>query len=389
MPPGRRSGVRRSLLVSSILIAFVVAAGCAGAAEEPPQSQAGGSWVRLPDLPLSERAGPVVVWTGKEVLAVGGEVGDTCPPNADCSTPNASAADGAALDLESRTWRPIANAPLEIPAHSPHALVGEQLFVVAQRTLLVYDVVEDRWDTVLGPVNAWYHLASDGDRLVLVSGSDEQGVRRDLVYTPATGAWSRLADDPLGPSYDRALVATRRGLLLSAKDLVASPGAGSEPSYVEAALLDRESGQWRAFGPSDRLGGGWVALGDRAVAVRLGSSDGGGSSPGGDYGREIPEGGRLDLVTGRWSDLPDAPAEGSGGWPVDAAGSRWVAAGGYLYDDTLGTWVEVPRPDGSAVGPGPAVWADDTLVVVTGTSQGETNAEIRSNASWSWTPPAP
>lgn len=345
--------------------------------------------MRLPDPPLSERAEPIVVWTGEEVLALGGEVGDTCPPAADCTTPNASATDGAALDLESRTWRPIAEAPLEIPAHSPHALVGDQLFVIAHRTLLGYDVVEDRWDTVLAPVNAWYDLASDGDRLVLVSGSDEQGVRRDLVHTPATGAWSRLSDDPLGPSYDRALVATRHGLLLSAKDLVPSPGAGSEPSYVEAALLDRATGRWRTFGPSDRLGGGWVALGDRVVAARLGTSDGGGSSPGGDYGREIPEGGRLDLVTGAWSDLPHAPPEASGGWPVDAAGTRWIAAGGYLYDDARATWVRVPRPDGSAEGPGPAVWADDTLVVVTGMSRGATNADIRTNASWAWSPSIP
>ncbi len=348
-------------------------------------------WARLPDLPLARRDGPVVVWTGAEVLAIGGDTGDECPPRADCAAPNSAAVDGAALDVADRTWRPIADAPRPVPAYSPHALVGEELFVVVAGTVLVYEIAEDRWTTLPRRIDGWYQPVADVDRLVLVSGSDEQGGRADLVWTPATRTWSELPDDPLGPSFDRTLVSTPRGLVLGAHDLVESPGAGADPSYVEAALLDRGTGRWRTFGPSGQLGAPWAVVGDRLVAVSLDGTDGGGDPPG-DYGRRVPFGGRLDLATGAWSPLPDPPqppAPGAGGWPVVALDGPLVAASGQLYDDATGTWREVPRPAGPVALPGPAVWAGDALVVVTGEEEGDSWDQVRDNGVWSWTPEAP
>lgn len=382
-PQPRHPSMRRLLLPVLVLSLSALPACAEGPAQSPAPTSAAPVWERLPDLPLTERDGPVVVWTGAEVLAVGGNVGPACPPGADCVTPT-SAVDGAALDVATGTWRRIADAPRPIPPYSQRALVGDLLFVKADPALLAYDLVEDRWQEVQARVNAWYDLVADGDRLVLVSGSDEQGVRRDLAYEPSTGAWSRLPDDPLGPSFDRRIVSTSRGLLLQAHDLVDSPGAGAHPSYIEAALLDRGTGTWRTFGPSDQLGTTWSVVGDRAVALSLGGSDGGGDDPDGDYGRWIPSGGRLDLVTGTWSRLPRAPKEGSGGWPVEAPGSRLIAGEGYVYDDAGETWLRIPPPSGGPDAPGPAVWVDESLVVVTGHRQGDPGE--RSNQVWAWGP---
>lgn len=368
----------RLALLPAVALGLTLLAGCG----EQPAEAGAVRWERLPDLPLAEREGPVVAWTGEVVLAVGGDTGEECPPTADCEQPNAAATDGAALDPATGTWRAIADAPRPVPAYSSSALVGDELFVHVDRALLVYDTVRDRWRVLPRRVDGWYRPVADGDRLVLVHGSDEQRSRPDLVLDPATGRWARLPDDPLGPSFDRTVVSTPPGLLLGAHDLVDSPGAGADPSYLRAALLDRETGEWRTFGPSGQLGAPvWAAVGDRVVGLSLETSDGGGPEPG-DYGRDVPLGGRLDLVSGKWSALPSAPDPESGGWPVLAAGEHLVAASGFVYDDASAAWTALPRPDGAAEGAGPAVWAGERLVVVTGRDRGDTHAETRSNEVW-------
>ncbi|WP_182377596.1 hypothetical protein [Nocardioides sp. WS12] len=376
----------RRLLPVVLALTLVVLSGC-GDEDSAPSSEQGAQsdWQRLPDFPLAERDGPLVAWTGAEVLALGGDTGDQCPPNADCGQPNESAVDGAALDPATRKWRRIADAPIPVPSYSPHALVGDLFFVHVDRALLSYDVRADRWETVPRDLEPGNQLVADGDRLVLIRGSDETEVLPDLAYDPATGQWTPLPDDPLGPSYDRVAVSTPHGLLLGAHDLVAQPGGGANPSYLEAALLG-PNGKWREFGPSGQVGG-WVlsAAGDRVVSLSLMTTNGGGDPPG-DYGRQVPGGGRLDVRTGTWSDLPAAPEEGSGGWAVYAPEGRLMANEGYVYDDSAGTWQRIGRPSDAAKQPGPAVWAGDTLVVVTGQANRDSNEANRSNEVWSWSP---
>ncbi|KRA38412.1 MULTISPECIES: hypothetical protein [unclassified Nocardioides] len=352
-------------------------------APEPARASDQPEWQRLPDFPLAERDGPVVVWTGSEVLAVGGDVGEPCPPNASCVKATEAATDGAALDPATRTWRRIADAPRQIAAYNRGVVVAGRLFIRVDESLLSYDVARDRWTTLPRRISGWYDLVADGDRLVLVSGSDEDGKRADLAYSPDTDEWSDLPDDPLGPSFGRSMVSTPYGLLLGAHALVASPGGGARPSYVEAALLQPD-GTWREFGVGEWTGGFDGALGDRAIGLSLATSDGGGDPPG-DYGRQVPAGGRLDLRTGAWSALPQ-PAERSTGWGVYAPDGRLMASEGYVYDDLSGTWLQVPQPTGASEQPGPAVWAGEELIVVTALAAQSWTKEARSNEAWSWTP---
>lgn len=84
------------------------------------------------------------------------------------------------------------------------------------------------------------------------------------------------------------------------------------------------------------------------------------------YGRVVPYGGTLELPAGKWGRLPNAPAPRTGGWPVNAIDGPRIAAEGWIYDDTTGTWTKVPQPSGAPKFPGAAVWAGDELIVLGG-----------------------
>jgi len=377
-PHNRHTTMPRILCL--LLLAGLTLTGCGSG------MTAAAAWKRLPDAPLSQRGGPVVVWTGSEVLVIGGETGDACPPNADCSVANENATDGAALDLEKETWRSIAPAPVPVPAYSSRALVDDHVFLRVDQKLLDYDIDRDRWQVLPRKLSNWYDLQADGDQLVLVSGSDENGVSPDLVYRPASGSWSELPEDPLGPMFGRGIVSTHEGLLLVGKDLVDNPGGGDKPSFVRGALLDRSTGRWALMPKSDQLGGGyWGAIGSHVVNVSLDSTNGGGGGAG-DYGRQIPFGGILDLEERTWGRLPNPPKYLTGGWGVGAVGPQLIAAEGWIYDDLASTWTKVPRPSGAAVRPGPAVWAEDRLIVVGGTNDTRDNRTNRDGSVWSWRP---
>ncbi len=276
------------------------------------------------------------------------------------------AVDGAAYDLKSMSWEPITDAPVPIPDHAPHAVVGTHLFVRVGATVLDYAATQDRWTKVEVPAgNAdWFSLTTDGSRLVLASGSDELGEQPDRVLDTRTGTWSTLPDDPLGLSFARTITATDAGLVLTAVQLETT-GSPADPALVRAALLPPGSDRWTRLPDSDQIGGSrWAWTGKRMVDPTLGGADGGETNG---YGRTIPNGGALDPATGRWSRLPNTPKEQTGGWPVEALDGPVIAAEGWLYDDTARTWTLLPRPKDAPPSAGVATWAGETLLVLGGT----------------------
>jgi hypothetical protein len=354
----------RALLV--LLLLTVV--GCGQATPIDAVQDPGGPaarWARLADSPLSPRQGPVSGYVDGRAVFVGGDPGPPCPPNADCAKPSTYAVDGAAYNLEEKTWAPIADAPIGIPDLAPHAVVGKHLFVRVEGQLLDYDATIDRWKTLEVPGTApeWLSLTVDGRRLVLTSGSDEQVRQPDRVLDTRTGEWSTLPNDPLGLSFDRMITATDEGLVLTAKRIEAG-GSPADPALVRAALLPHGSDHWTRFPDSDQLGGSrWAWTGKRMVDPTLGGADGGETNG---YGRTIPNGGILDPATGTWSHLLDPPEELTGGWPVEALDGPVLAADGWLYDDTARTWTRLSRPKDAPPSAGVAVWAGDTLLVLGG-----------------------
>lgn len=391
---------RPNLLAAPALLAALLVS-LAGCGSTGPTAEgvalldevAPGAWGRLPDVPLTPRDGPVVVTVGGRVVVVGGYDGPVCPPNADCARPETGRrADGAAYDPASGTWEAIADAPEPLGERPPFAVVGDDLYVMAGSRLLRWSSASDEWAGVSSPPLAeWPALVPDGDRLLVVSGTDERGVVPDRTYTPATDAWGVLPENPLAPAFDRLLVPTAEGVVLVARRLTLS-GDLRDPSYVSAALLDPDDATWREYGGTeDVLGGGaWHWTGARMVGVALGGADGGEVN---NYGRTIPFGGRLDPATGEWSTLPGAPVEGSGGWTVEAASGALVATSGWLYDDAAERWRLLERPQGAPGEPGPATWIDGVLVVVGGQDWGERgrseegeDEDVRSVGVWAFRP---
>ena len=345
-----------------------------------------GTWTRLPDSPLSPREAPATARVASDegdlAVFVGGYIGPPCPPNADCVIPeDTTASDGAAYHLDRATWRAIADAPRPVAAGASTAVSDNTVYVLTDQHVLAWDSTQDTWTELARPTKPqWAALVADTHgghpRLVLAAGSDENAVQPDRVYDPVDGAWSQLPANPLRPSFDRVIVATPAGLVLTAKPIGAD-GGPEDPALVHAALLPPGASSWQPIPSSDdQLGGwSWTWTGRRLVDPTPGGADGGQVN---NYGRTIPYGGALDPVTGGWQPLIDAPQEFTGGWPVDALGGRYSAVQGWIYDDgdsgQGSSWTRLARPDGAPASPGRAVWVEDVLIVTGGADWGTGHA---------------
>lgn len=372
----------RGIVLPMAALAVVALAGCGPVprTETAPQewrlSPAQGVWTRLPDIPLSPREGLATAHLetpeGDLAVFVGGYIGQPCPPSADCVIPeDSTASDGAAYNLDTGTWTAIADAPRPIASRSPTAVIGATMYVLTGSQLLSWEAEADTW-TELDPPTApaWSSLVADGDRLVVASRSDENGLRPDQVYDTTTRIWSMLPADPLRPSFDRVLSATTSGLVLTAKPMVPD-GGPEDPAIVHAAVLSPGAEEWRSLPPAENQLGGWswTWTGSRLVDPTPGSADGGEVN---NYGRTIPYGGALDPAAGTWATLAGTPEEFTGGWPVEAPGRRYSAVQGWIYDDGAPSrdagrgWTKLARPRGAPADPGTGVWIGDVLVVAGG-----------------------
>ncbi|WP_183094707.1 hypothetical protein [Nocardioides stalactiti] len=368
--------MRRPLVIAALVLGGTLAACGSETSDDPPRTRTTDSaapeddpgddgWTATSAPPLGPREGSVAATVDGEAVFVGGFSGPPCPPNADCVIPPRNyERDGAAYDPASDAWRSIADAPRPVRPFSSAAVIGDDLFVLADQTLLVWHSRADAWEVVETPQKpGWAALAAAGDRLVLASGSDENGIRPDRVYEPATGAWSTLPEDPFKPAFDRLLTWTPEGLFLTAKE-IEPDGGPADPGLVLVAVLPDGADEWRTLPVADQIGAWRMTwTGTHLVDPSLGGADGGEVN---NYGRVLPYGGRIDPVTGEWSPLPSPPEESTGGWPVEALRAPVLAVEGWLYDDAAGTWTRLPEPEDAPPDPGPAKWVGDVLVVLGG-----------------------
>ena len=353
-----------------VIVLLLLLTACGSAREQAAPAGAALRWERLPDPPLSPRALGELHWTGRLLLALGGDTVPPCPPTASCTEPSRPQRDGAAYDPATGRWRETAEAPR--PPVGRRVVDGEVVWLQsgweADKPLLSYDAGTDVWTehpAPPGPASASYVLAVSRGRPVALR--IEQRTQRiaDAVYDPQVRTWTALPADPLAPSFDRAAAQTPQGLLVTGAEAVPNPGS-AQPSYLRASLLDVQSGTWTRLPDSEQLvGAGMAVHGDRAVWPDLGGADGGEVN---NYGRVVPYGGVLDVAARTWLPLPGAPAEGSGGWTAYALGGAVSAVEGYLYDDRRGSWTRLPRPNDGPAFPDAAGWAGPDLVVVGGTT---------------------
>jgi hypothetical protein len=358
--------------VTEPMVTEPMAGGATAPTTEAGWAPAPGAWTALPPGPLSAREAAAAVWTGEELLLLGGLGGPPCPPNADCTTAGEPLVDGAAFDPVGGTWRVLAPAPATMVSDA--VVVGGTVYALGWDDpthrglghiwLLAYDVAGDSWSIVAGPDGGWMQvprLAAAGDRVLAFQGSNEQQPVPDLLYDPATGTWSELPVAPFEPTYDRSVVAVGDRLVLLAIP-THELGATGPPRY-EAAVLEPGAAAWIPLPTGDVVGGwpGWFVVDGLVVNPATGSADGGATNG---WGRSYPFGGILDPVTGTWSALPAAPAIPYEAYAQPRAGDGLLLADRPLVLDlAAATWTSLPSFPGQAEQGVSVTWAGDALVV--------------------------
>ncbi|MGH3489655.1 MAG: hypothetical protein ACRDP8_17335 [Actinopolymorphaceae bacterium] len=383
--------VSRIVASAGLLVVLAGSAGCGDQATTQATTQVAGGpgttiqddrWRRLPDAPLSPRAWSVMVSTGTDVLVMGGQDTGPCPPGADCAIGRIRR-DGAALDLTTRSWRPI--APARLPLHGEQAVVVDGVVHVLARDhgpegydkpprLLSYDIAADRWresaasGNTIGAALASSALTPADGKLLAYETSHEQGRVPDRIL--AGRVWQDLPADPLGPSFDRAMMPVGDDrLVLFAHEWVPNPGA-DEPSIVQAAEFDLPTRTWRRLPDSEIIGGwSWSVTDGLLVDPSTGGADGGQT---GNYGRVFPYGGIFDPQTRRWRPLPVLPEGRTDAlWQGPATGGTELAVErGYVLDPEAGKsgrWIRLTEPTQGAREGRSAVWVGDRLVAFGGT----------------------
>jgi hypothetical protein len=330
----------------------------------------------------------VGVWTGREVLLIGGRNGDLCPPNALCLRDGTPLVDGAALDPRTGTWRRIADAP--VPPGGTAAVVGQTAYVMpyapdpaAGATALAYEIDQDRWHWLPVPFGSadHYEFVAAGDQLVAHVTTDGARTGADFIFHPGTATWRALPPDPLGKLAERSIVWTGAELALFGTDLAADPGT-NRPPVVRAALLDLDTGSWRELPHSTMVSiAPWIVVNGSLVNTAVRRADA-------DLGGGYPKGGRLDPVTGRWSSLPDLPGgiEHVAGAFTDST-AIYFGVQGAVLDTTAGRWLPLPVIPDDGGNNRTIVAAGAELVAFGGVDWTSGMKAELSNSTWIWAPP--
>jgi hypothetical protein len=382
----RRSGARmrakRRLAVgiAAVTVAAVAVGGSllgTGRVSIGP-SQDTGHWRELPAAPLSPRANAQAVWTGEEVVVMGGET-QPCPPGADCAVSDQGLHDVAAYNPETNTWRRIESAP--VPVVPGDRLLAAGDFVVlrhAQRT------GGSSWFVLDPDRNHWLRLRDVpkgiGD-LPSVFGSVIYSVagRRVVSYDVSRAAWSTLPADPITPRLlQRRVTATPYG-----------PVVTGYTSLIGSAFLNRVTADlydgtaWHRLPPTKIVGTDWAWVGDRMFDFDSFAHQGMDSLPG------VELGGQLDPSSGRSGPLPESALETPrDGWSLNASGpAGWAACWGLVYDVRHGQARTLPRPEGAPDYGVSATWTGDRLLAFGGTDFGaDGSVGDLTNRAWLWTP---
>jgi hypothetical protein len=172
-------------------------------------------WRALAPTPLAGSQHPIGAWTGRELIVL---VGDRNP---DGRPWPARLGRAAAYNPRTDTWRRI--APLPAPRTGADAVwTGRELLVVGgtSRVGFAYDPATNRWRRLpatdsprIGTAAVW-----TGKQLLLWGGSKRGGSlvppRNGLAYDPRTNRWSPLPRAPLRGRLDPTAVWTGRSLLV-------------------------------------------------------------------------------------------------------------------------------------------------------------------------------
>lgn len=331
--------------------------------------------------PYEPRAGHAAVWTGTELLIVGGTTGSVEPPP-------------MALRLDGST-RSLAPPPRRLGWHEGMDAfwTGDQMLVVVGggqdlpgMIVLTYTPATDSW-TESDPLPGRHYLGGvtwTGTELLLVGGVQNGSNDQAWRFTPATGEWARLPDPSIPPVEGmkgvwtgteavfyggyaglgespgvawnpatetwRSLPATgranfiqRQRMVWTGDHVIVFSGHGGPGHYNRLLLYDPASDAWTESAPipitpTERLGAAWT--GDELILW-------GGYATYGD-GNASGEGARYDPVTDRWTVMADSPLGARCDHSLTWSGEVAVVLGGV---ETCGHPNFIPSGDGARYDP--------------------------------------
>lgn len=302
-----------------------------------------GAWRSLPTGPLGERLGFASAWTGSELIIWGGW--NETPGEENFSDETARYfADGAAYDPAHRTWRTLAPAPGSGRADAKAVWTGKEVVVLGGRNAdgvfsdgLAYDPAADDWRPVgEGPLGS--SLPGDavwtGSEIVLTTRpySDATGrPERILTLDPSADVWEQRRDPPaMFTKADLVVAGDRLFLFSSALDKLGSP---TSPG-VKVAEWDLRSRAWVPLPTLDDLAPqAFVAEEVSGFLVAVDYLQAAFVSPAEDAQWKGPSAGPLDPI--------DCPPQAA---PI--AGSLFVwKCGQAAIVGTDARWINVSEPD--------------------------------------------
>lgn len=300
---------------------------------------AAGEWKSIAaPSPLSPRMYASGGWLNGKFYIVGGRgLKDGCSPKQTfCPQDSNNLTDGASYDLVTDSWQRLPDSPRPVREAAPVA-VGTRLYYSdsASETPvapLAFDTATNTWQQLPAPAQAG-QLVAAGDRLINV-GSASGNVSLDQVFDPVTGTWSAL------PRGRFATAEWRRGVYAGGQLIVggrsSSPGDGTSPEFE---AFDFATNTWHELSQPAFATPGGTHVGDYVVFGTYEPNTANAAAP-------QAGGGRYNLVTGEWSDLP-APKSTVRVF-TDAYGQvvgDRILIKSQLFDPANGSWTPLTAPD--------------------------------------------
>ena len=221
-------------------------------------SPATDTWRPIADPPdatgASGRINTLAVWTGREMLILGGDLPDG----------SLLVSYGHAYDPARDEWRVTATPPGVVTSRSPWAWTGTELLVwpsdaggsSVDAAPLAYDPERDEWRELPAPPVADRQRAASvwtGEEWLVWGGTNDGAELADgAAYDPSTESWRALADSPLSARRVRA-VWTGAEMIVAAGSSGGDPVTGNgEFAHGDGAAYDPATDTWRsiAAGPA-------------------------------------------------------------------------------------------------------------------------------------------
>ena len=414
MTPNRGITLRATLGPAGLALSLILMGGCGGAglvAEDgvppdttahptpaPKASEPGaevGRWRQMARSPLAPRYRATGVWTGDEMLVLGGltSTGRFASLNAD-----SYARDVAAYDPSRDTWRTLAPAPFA-PMDLSTVVLARTIYVLDQtiqgeRYLWAYNLDADTWRRLAGPPAEGVDQGVNG---IVAAGSKlyawhfDRKAPADLLYDPAKDKWSRAPVSPLGGSLYGSVLGLPDGRVVSVGLNLSTPLSGGRRFY-DAAVFDPKTRAWKRTPKAPFLEGSnnaWAFAGGRVVNLDPETYT---RTRG---GRKYPSGAELDVDTRTWSPLPGHPNQpGTLGWATTSGGDVALLRG-WVLDVPRGRWTKLPeiRDAVNDLAFPALAWTGAALLAWGG--RGDTNPGgvhgqgwFTTDRGWIWEPPA-